>query len=269
MPNRDLENKQFLSLAFISSTVQINPLPSVMEMDINKVDNCDDIRRSPSSNKVSSRSISISSSISSIPYHERIVINNDLTDKEFKKPVDSSQLSYKSDSQGKSCVSMATDPTLSQKPQHVLNETLALNTCNASHVNNDIINIQLPYDPDWPTEPELWNGNFHYISLHSFLEHLPSNANNIKNSLICMVKYIKNKKIDLSKSNNIKDLEDIGEAAWKFVSAIYKSRWDFLVTNSYNNIFRQKILYHCTLKTNSVKHSKKEEKENNKPANIK
>ena len=225
VPNRDLENKQFLSLTFTSSTIQINLLSFAIEMDIDKVDNCDDIRRrSLSSNKVSSRSISISSSISSIPYHKRIVINNNFTNKEFKKSVDSSQLSYKSDSQGKNCVSMATDPTFSQEPQHVLNKILALNTCNVSHVDDDVINIQLPYDPNWPTEPELWNSNFHYISLYGFLEHLPSNANSIKNSLICITKDIKNKKIDLSKSNNIKDLEDIGKTAWKFVSAIYKSR---------------------------------------------
>jgi len=38
-----------------------------------------------------------------------------------------------------------------------------------------------------------------------------------------MANYIGNKKIDLSKSNNIEDLKGIGKATWKFVSAIYNS----------------------------------------------
>jgi len=29
------------------------------------------------------------------------------------------------------------------------------------HVDDDnVINIQLPYDPNGPTEPDLWSGNF-------------------------------------------------------------------------------------------------------------
>jgi len=52
------------------------------------------------------------------------------------------------------------------------------------------------------------------------LEYLPSS---IKKSLTHIARYIENKKIDSFKSNNIKNLKDIGEAIWKFVSAIYKS----------------------------------------------
>ncbi len=68
------------------------------------------------------------------------------------------------------------------------------------------------YNPDWPTEPELWDGNFHFISLYGSLEHLPSDTNSIKNSLIHMTKYIENKKINSSKSNDIENLKGIGEA---------------------------------------------------------
>ena len=39
-----------------------------------------------------------------------------------------------------------------------------------------------------------------------------------------MVKYIQNKKINISKSNNIKDFEDIGKAAWKLILSIYDSK---------------------------------------------
>ena len=177
-------------------------------------------------------------------------------------------MSYKDDSQERNCVSLATSLVPFQESQCISNKTLALNTCNTPHVDDGTINIQLPYDPDWPTKSELWDGNFYLISFHGSLEHLSSDANSIKKSLICIAKYIKNKKIDSSKSNDIEDLKCISEATWKFVSAIYKSGWDFLVTNSYNNIFRQKILYHCTLKTNLVKSGKKEKKDTNKLASI-
>jgi len=84
-----------------------------------------------------------------------------------------------------------------------------------------MINIQLPYDVNQTTEQDAWDRDYHSISLHGSLEHLPSDTNNIKKSLHHMMKYILNKKIENSKANKIND--HIGEAAWKFISAIYKS----------------------------------------------
>jgi len=55
----------------------------------------------------------------------------------------------------------------------------------------NIINIQLPYDPNQPTEKDLCDGNFQTISLHSLLEHLPSDFKYIKESLTCIAKYIR------------------------------------------------------------------------------
>jgi len=84
-----------------------------------------------------------------------------------------------------------------------------------------------------------------------------------------MAKYIKNKKIDMAKSNDVKNLQGIGKATWKFISAFYKARWNLLVADIHNNIFRQKILYHYILKTNLVKSGKSREKNTNKPASVK
>ena len=108
---------------------------------------------------------------------------------------------------------MIIDPVLLQGPQCILYKILALNTSSSSYVNDDdVINIQLPYDSNWPMEPELWNGNFYSIFLYRLLEHLFFNTTNLKKSMICIAKYIQNKKIDMSKSNNIKDFEGIGKA---------------------------------------------------------
>ena len=83
-----------------------------------------------------------------------------------------------------------------------------------------------------------------------------------------MARYIENKKIDMTKSNNINELQGIGKAAWKFVSIFYKARWDLLVANVHNNIFRQKVSFYCILKTNPVKIGKSKGKDTDKPASI-
>ena len=128
-----------------------------MAIDVNNINNSNNIRRSPSSSKVTSRSPSIFSSVSSIPYYERIVINNNFPNEDFKKPINSSQLSYKDDSQKRDYVSKMTDLVLSRGPQHVSNEVPTLNTSNAPCVDDDddIINIQLLYDFDWHTKLKL------------------------------------------------------------------------------------------------------------------
>jgi len=118
-------------------------------------------------------------------------------------------------------------------------------------------------------EPELWNGNFHPISLHKSLKHLASDTNNIKKSLACMAKYIKNKKIEMSKSNNIKDFKDTGKAAWELIFSIYNFGWDSLIADNYKNSLRQKIAYKFTPKVNPERNGKKGEKNTNKPASIK
>jgi len=64
-------------------------------------------------------------------------------------------------------------------PQCVLNEEQhSYPTCGSTiYIEDDNdINIQLPYDPQAPTEPELWDGNFHPISLHESIEHIVSDT---------------------------------------------------------------------------------------------
>jgi len=55
-------------------------------------------------------------------------------------------------------------------------------------------------------EPKLCDSNFDHISLYGFLEYLLSDGSYIKTFLVHMAKYIKNKKIDTTKSNNVKEL---------------------------------------------------------------
>jgi len=87
----------------------------------------------------------------------------------------------------------------------------------------DIFNIQLLYDVNQATEQDTWDGDFHSISLYDLLEYFPSNANNIKEFLHHLMKYICNKKIENSKFNKVTVLKGIGKVAWNFISAIYES----------------------------------------------
>jgi len=69
------------------------------------------------------------------------------------------------------------------------------------------------------------------------------------------MKYILNKKIENGKANKVNDLKDIGEMAWKLISAIYESEWDLLIAD--NNIsFRHKVLAKFTPKINEVNTNK-------------
>ena len=89
--------------------------------------------------------------------------------------------------------------------------------------NNNVFNVQLQYNINQTLDPESWNSNFWAISLYGFMEHLASNIKNIKESLGRMQKYILSKTIESNKANNIKDLEDVGKVAWRFISSLYEA----------------------------------------------
>jgi len=153
VPKRDLGNIHFSTSALTSTRTHIVFFPAPEVMDINNYNN---VRgKKSSSSKASSRSALISSSVSSQPYHKRMVLNNDLPDEEFVEPVNSSQQSYKDKSKKINTISKATDHKSTGRQQHASNEAPAFNTSTTQHVDNDIINIQLPYNPDQPIEPDL------------------------------------------------------------------------------------------------------------------
>ena len=88
-------------------------------------------------------------------------------------------------------------------------------------------------------------------------------------SLICITKYIKNKKIDSFKVNKVKYLQGISKTVWKFVSALYNAGWNLLIADVHNNSFRQKVSYYCMPKMNNIKTGKSKSKEINKLASVK
>ena len=90
----------------------------------------DDITKGKSTflSKMSSRSTSVVSDTSSIPYYLRMEINNDLPGEITVEPIDSSQLSYQDNVEGGSnLVSETANLGPARKSQHVQHDALALN----------------------------------------------------------------------------------------------------------------------------------------------
>jgi len=85
-----------------------------------------------------------------------------------------------------------------------------------------MLNIQPPYDINQAIVLDIWDGNFHSISLHRLVEYLASDAINIRESLYRTMKYILNKKVEKSKANDVNNFKGIGEAAWSFISSLYE-----------------------------------------------
>ena len=122
-------------------------------------------------------------------------------------------------------VRQATDNSLHEKGQYVINKALALNnssflcdegdTINTTNIYSlqETFNIQLFYDINQATKHDSWDGNTYPISLYSVIEHLTLNTDNIKASLLYIVKYIKNKQVNQKNVNNIKTFDGIGKAA--------------------------------------------------------
>jgi len=180
-------------------------------------DNYDKVRgRSFSQKSNISRDTSIFSMISTKPYHERITQNNNMDiDSDDNNKDTSLELSYKTSQEKVIRLSMAAEKqtdTLSLKgnltndssSQHVPDKHPTSTSTQGSPTQNNksvFINILLLYNPNAPMDPEIWDGNFHLISLHSSIEHIGSDAKNIKDSLKFMAKYITNKQIDSFRAN--------------------------------------------------------------------
>ena len=150
--------------------------------------------------------------------------------------VESLALSYEIEQEKALHLSKATETSGNMRPQNGNNEATSINLECAGNVNqgkwqqcdaasndddDNIINIQLPYNPNSPTKPELWSGNFHLISLHGSIEQIALDTKSIKNSLNFMAKYISNKKVNSRNANDLLDFDGIGDSIWNFISSIY------------------------------------------------
>ena len=175
--NNDSTNPTISSINGIGMDIQAGqePVPNSAIRDRNL---------SPSVN-LSRESLLVSSGHST-SYHDRMDTNVDFLP---SREVSNLELSYETEQEKAQCVGIAANQQDNTRPLHVHNEALPTH----SQHKEEVINIQLPYDPQAPTESNLWSGSFHPISLHSSIEHFVSDSKSIKVSLDFLAKYIRNK----------------------------------------------------------------------------
>jgi len=189
-----------------------------------------------------SRESLMASSGQSTPYYDRMDINMDCNST-MGEPTP--ELFYEIEQEKTLQVSMAADQQETTRPMGGYNEAPPTH----APYEESIINIQLTYDMQAPTEPELWSGSFHPISLHGSIEHFASDAENIKVTLNFLAKYIKNKQVNGSMVNELNDFDGMGDAIWNFISSVYEAKWDSLYTDKKSNTLRAKISSEFTPRT--------------------
>ena len=137
----------------------------------------------------SSRDPSMVSSGRSTPYHDRMDTDPVDFPSNGEVPNEHLELSYETEQEKALRSSKATNQQDTSRLQNTNNEATPL------HVQHeeDVINIQLPYNPQAPTEPNLWSGSFHPISLYGSIEYFTSDSKNIKTTLNFLAKYIQGK----------------------------------------------------------------------------
>jgi len=155
--------------------------------------------------------------------------------------MESLKLSYENTQEKEIRVSMAANQQTNQ--QAPTSHPGGINEATLTHGQHeeDVINVQIPYDINASTKPELWSGSFHPISLHGSIEHCASDFKNIKVTLNFLAKYIQNKQVNGNTANDINDFDGMGDAIWNFVSLVYSVKWDSLHTDNRTNTLRNKI----------------------------
>jgi len=183
--------------------------------------------------------------VSDVPYCDQVGEENnmDVDDKHVDKSYGVSSLGTQVNVEyttpksqvGQTNQTASVNPSSSQ--QRVSNE----DTLSNQNTGSNVFNVHLNYDPNIALDPDSWDGNFHAVSLHGSMEHLASDALNIKESLSRMRKYILGKSIKNSGANDVEDFKGMGKAMWEFISAIYDSHWDIFFVDDNNTTFRNKV----------------------------
>ena len=254
-PIRKLANKlSFSSTTFSTSTTAPNFktfLPTMStEKDIGidiqsghvPANNSKVRGRNPLSSINSSKDSSMASSGRATLYHDRMDTDMDYIPCVEEMNNECLELSYKTEQEKAIRVSMVANQQEFVRPYDVNNKATPTYISN----EDNTINIQLSYDPQALTKPELWSGFFHPISLHGSIEHFASDVKNIKVTLNFMAKYIQNKQVNGGKVNDLNNFDGMGDAIWNFISLVYAAKWDALYTDQKTNTLRSKILLKFT-----------------------
>ena len=79
-------------------------------------------------------------------------------------------------------------------------------------LQQEVYEISLVYNINNPTEPNVWDGEAHSLSVFRTWEFLEINSKNMFTLLLCMANYIRSKKVLKDKANNILELNRFSKA---------------------------------------------------------
>ena len=180
----------------------------------------------------SSRESSIHSDTSSIDYIERVqaIANNPIWAKQIdNNTTQTLSLSYMI---VKEETDIPTNLVSPEVPIHIPHVNKTNNICAFQSVEPSIFS----YTANQFVNLQLWDGSFCPVSLFGMNEYLEGNTRNITCSLLRIVAFIKQQKLEDKIAENI---AKFGFVAWKFLSAIYEASLDKLAVNKNNKSFRQ------------------------------
>ena len=179
----------------------------------------------------------MTSSGQSTPYHKRMDMDIEPVPTIQNPSMECLELSYEAEQEKESRVGIVANHQETSRPQNINNEA----SPSHAHHKDDVINIQLPYNPQALTKPEIWSRSFHPISLHGSVEHFVSDSKNIKVTLNFLAKYIQNKQVSGGKINDLNNFNSMSNAIWNFILVVYEARWYVLYTDQKSNTLRAKI----------------------------
>ena len=162
------------------------------------------------------------SNISSISYHERIIIqNNDLSwSEQVENKEERFSLSYTTlKIEEKILANEAVEKNLKDRAHYANNEALTLNNMFNSQGENEVSNntntyvlqnvieVFLPYNIQKLVEPNSWDSKAYLITIFGTIEFLNTDTRNIYTSLLCILDFIKKKSTSYNQINDVTQLE--------------------------------------------------------------
>jgi len=117
--------------------------------------------------------------------------------------------------------------------KEVLNSTITGNIDISTQPSSPEV---IPYSTNVPADPSLWDRNFTATSLFGTNKFLNSDINNVMCSLKCMACFLRQRNVKDRDTNSIRQLDPFSESAWDFISAIFESGWDTLITANKSSI---------------------------------
>ena len=79
------------------------------------------------------------------------------------------------------------------------------------------------YAANQPADLQLWDSNFCSILIFNMNEYLEDDAKNIMYSLLRIVAFMRQHKLENKTTENISQISKFGFVVWDFLLAIYKS----------------------------------------------